>query len=58
MLVEKGKENIYYVNVAKVREDEKTNKDILIEFEDNYPDVLNGDNLTDILKAARAKKKG
>ena len=28
---------------AKVREDEKTNKDILIEFEDNYPDVLNGD---------------
>lgn len=43
---------------AKVREDEKTNKDILIEFEDNYPDVLNGDNLTDILKAARAKKKG
>ena len=42
---------------AKVREDEKTNKDILIEFEDNYPDVLNGDNLTDILKAARAKKK-
>lgn len=43
---------------AKVREDEKTNKDILIEFEDSYPDVLNGDNLTDILKAARAKKKG
>ena len=43
---------------ATVREDEKTNKDILIEFEDNYPDVLNGDNLTDILKAARAKKKG
>lgn len=43
---------------AKVRKDEKTNKDILIEFEDNYPDVLNGDNLTDILKAARAKKKG
>ena len=37
---------------------QKTNKDILIEFEDNYPDVLNGDNLTDILKAARAKKKG
>lgn len=43
---------------AKVREDEKMNKDILTEFEDNYPDVLNGDNLTDILKAARAKKKG
>ena len=40
---------------AKVREDEKTNKDILIEFEDNYPDVLNGDNLTDILKAARVQ---
>lgn len=43
---------------AKIREDEKQNKDILIEFEDNYPDVLNGDNLADILKAAKAKKKG
>ena len=41
----------------KIREDEKQNKDILLEFQDDYPDVLNGDNLADILKAAKAKKK-
>ena len=40
----------------QIREDEKQNKDILLEFRDDYPDVLNGDNLADILKAARAKK--
>lgn len=40
----------------KIREDEKQNKDILLEFQDDYPDVLNGDNLADILKAAKAKK--
>lgn len=40
----------------KIREDEKRNKDILLEFQDDYPDVLNGDNLADILKAAKAKK--
>ena len=32
MLVEKGKENIYYVNVAKVREDENEWK----EFKSRY----------------------
>lgn len=41
----------------KIREDEKQNKDILLKFQDDYPDVLNGDNLADILKAAKAKKK-
>ena len=41
----------------KIREDEKQNKDISAEFQDDYPDVLNGDNLADILKAAKAKKK-
>lgn len=40
----------------KIREDEKQNKNILLEFQDDYPDVLNGDNLADILKAAKAKK--
>lgn len=40
----------------QIREDEKQNKDILLEFQDDYPDVLNGDNLADVLKAARAKK--
>ena len=44
--------------VGILLEQEKSQQHILIEFEDNYPDVLNGDNLTDILKAARAKKKG
>ena len=29
---------------------------ILLEFQEDYPDVLNGDNLVDILKAAKAKK--
>lgn len=37
----------------KIREDEKQNKDILLEFQDDYPDVLNGDNLADILKESR-----
>lgn len=41
----------------KIRDDEKQNKDILLEFQDDYPDVLNGDNLADILRAAKAKKK-
>lgn len=38
------------------RELEQENKDMLIGFQEDYPGVLNGDNLPDILKAARAKK--
>lgn len=38
------------------REMELENKDILVEFQDDYPGVLNGDNLADILRAAREKK--
>ena len=38
------------------RELEQENKDVLIGFQEDYPGVLNGDNLADILKAARAKK--
>ena len=38
------------------REIEQENKDVLVGFQENYPGVLNGDNLADILKAARAKK--
>lgn len=41
---------------TKIREEEKQNKNILLEFEDDYPEVLNGDNLAEILKAAKAKK--
>lgn len=32
------------------------NKDILVKFQSDYPNVLNGDNLTDIIAAARKKK--
>ena len=35
---------------------ELENKEILVEFQDDYPGVLNGDNLGDILKAARERK--
>lgn len=38
------------------RELEEENKDILLGFPNDYPGVLNGDNLAEILKAARAKK--
>lgn len=38
------------------REIEQENNDTLVEFQENYPGVLNGDNLADVLKAARAKK--
>ena len=39
------------------RELEQENKDVLVGFQKDYPGVLNGDNLADILKAAKAKKK-
>lgn len=38
------------------REIEQENKDTLVEFQEKYPGVLNGNNLADVLKAARAKK--
>ena len=38
------------------RELELENKDVLLEFQNDYPKVLNRDNLADILKAAREKK--
>ena len=38
------------------RELEQENKDVLVEFREDYPEVLNGDNLADILKAAKTKK--
>ena len=33
-----------------------SNERLLLEFQEDYPDVLNGDNLVDILKAAKEKK--
>ena len=38
------------------REMELENKDVLVEFQDDYPGVLNEDNLADILKVAKAKR--
>lgn len=38
------------------RELEKENKDVLLDFQNDYPGVLNGDNLAEVLSAARAKK--
>lgn len=40
----------------EIRDSEKQNKSILIDFEKNYPNVLNQDNLAEILKLARDKK--
>lgn len=39
-----------------VRKDEQENKDILLEFQEDYPHVLNNDNLASVLQAARTKK--
>lgn len=35
---------------------ELKDKDVLLDFQDEYPDILNGDNLADILRAAKEKK--
>lgn len=54
-------ESIYKKDDLKIfyqqcRQMELENEDILIGFQDEYPEVLNGDNLADILKAAKAKR--
>ena len=50
-----GKEDLR-VFYKQCRAMELENKDILLDFQDEYPGVINGDNLADILKAAREKK--
>lgn len=40
----------------RCRELEQENRDVLVGFQENYPNVLNGDNLADILNVARAKR--
>ena len=40
----------------KCKNIEEENKDNLVDFQEDYPGVLNVDNLEYILKAARAKK--
>jgi hypothetical protein len=50
------KKNNLHEFYSKCRELEQENKDVLVEFQENYPGVINGDNLADILKAARERK--
>ena len=38
------------------REEEQKNKTALIKFEKEYPDVLNGDNLQNIIDSLKAKR--
>lgn len=38
------------------RQLELENKDVLLDFQDDYPGVLNEDNIADILKVAKTKK--
>lgn len=41
---------------ANVRKEEKKSREILLEFEEDYPNVLNGDNVVEILKTAKARR--
>ena len=49
----KDYENIY----AKVRETEKQTNEMLVNFRQDYPNVLNEDNITDIIEQAKRKRK-
>lgn len=40
----------------QIRNEELSNKNILIEFEENYKNVLNEDNLDNVLSILKAKK--
>ncbi len=40
----------------RTKDEEKQNRDILLQFEDDYPNVLNENNLSHILNSAKAKK--
>ena len=42
--------------IKSCRKLEPENREALVVFRENYPGVLNGDNLADILKAAREKQ--
>ena len=46
----------YEKTYEKVRNMESENKDILLHFQDEYPDVTNTDNINDIIAAVRKKK--
>lgn len=52
-IYEKGDLQVFY---RQCRELERENRDVLLEFREDYPDVLNEDNLADILRMARKKQ--
>ncbi|MBQ5987880.1 MAG: hypothetical protein IJL67_00110 [Oscillospiraceae bacterium] len=49
-------EKEYEKTYEKVRNMESENKDILLDFQDEYPGVTNTDNINDIIAAVRKKK--
>ena len=49
-------EGSYEALYQQVREMEKENKDILLQFREEYPGVTNSDNVQDILAAIREKQ--
>lgn len=54
--IEKMLQNPNYTETyRRIREEEAQNKDILLEFEQDYPGVTNEQNIDDILKAAAKK---
>lgn len=41
---------------ANVRKEEKKSRELLLEFDEDYPYVLNGDNVMDILKTTKSRR--
>jgi hypothetical protein len=57
VFIERATANKSYEEMyKKVRQMEADNKDILLQFQDEYPDVTNTDNVNDILAAIKKKK--
>lgn len=57
MFIEKAVcEHEYESMYQRVRQMEAENKDILLQFQDVYPDTVNSDNINDIIAAIRKKK--
>ncbi len=46
---------MYHERYAQIRESEKSVKEILVEFQDDYPGVLSGDNLDSIVENKAGK---
>ncbi len=51
------KDGNYEQLYKKMREEEKQNKEILLEFQEEYPGVTNADNVDEIITAIRMKQK-